>query len=333
MKYFITGATGFIGGRIARQLVAAGHEVVALARNPAQARDLARLGIALYPGDITDRESMRAPMRGVDGVFHVAAWYKVGSPDKHVAEEINVQGTRNVLELMRELEIPRGVYTSTVAVFSNTHGRVVNENYRDNGPWLSEYDRTKWQAHYTVAEPMIRDGLPLIIVQPGMTYGPGDNGPTHDILTLYLRRRLPVAPRRTAFCWAHVEDTAHGHVLAMERGRPGESYIIAGPPHSFIGALKLARKITGVPLPPLRPSPALMRLNAALMDRVERVSPMTLPSLYTAESLRVIAGVTYLGSNAKAKRELGFTVRPLEEGLRETLEYEMQQLGMAPPKH
>ena len=328
MKYFITGATGFIGGRIARQLAAAGHEVVALARNPAQARDLARLGIALHPGDITDKESMRAPMRGVDGVFHVAAWYKIGASDAPTAEAINVGGTRNVLELMRELGIPKGVYTSTLAVFSDTHGRIVDESYYHGGPWLSEYDRTKWLAHYEVARPMQEAGLPLVIVQPGLTYGPGDNSPTRDTLVLYLRRRLPVAPRRTAFCWAHVEDTARGHVLAMEKGRPGESYIIAGPPHSFIGALKLAKQITGVPLPPLRPPPAMMRLNAALMDGVGRV--VTLPPLYTGESLRVIAGVTYLGANAKARRELGFAPRPLAEGLRETLAYEMQQLDKQP---
>ncbi len=91
-----------------------------------------------------------------------------------MVERIHVQGTRNVLELMRELDIPRGVYTSTLAVFSDTKGRLVDETYRHNGPWLSLYDRTKWLAHYRVAEPMIRQGLPLVIVQPGLVYGPGD---------------------------------------------------------------------------------------------------------------------------------------------------------------
>src|SRR3954453_11785026 len=125
MKYFITGATGFIGGHIARQLIGAGHEVRALVRTPAKAQELAALGARLYAGDVTEKESMREPMRGADGVFHVAAWYKVGARDKSVAEGINVGGTRNVLELMRELEIPRGVYTSTLAVNSDTHGQLV----------------------------------------------------------------------------------------------------------------------------------------------------------------------------------------------------------------
>ena len=325
MRYLITGATGFIGGRIARQLVGVGHEVVALVRTPSRAGNLEKLGVSLFPGDITDKESMRAPMTGVDGVFHIAAWYKIGANDSHVAEAINVQGTRNVLELMRELGSPKGVYTSTLAVFSDTQGKVVDETYRHKGPWLSEYDRTKWMAHYEVADPMIKDGLPLVIVQPGMVYGPGDEGPAHDIFVQYLRRRLFVSPRKTAFCWGHVEDTARGHLLAMQRGKPGESYIIAGPPRSLISVLKLAEEITGVPAPRLHPRSWVLKAASALMGVIGRLVP--LPPSYTAEYLRVSAGATYLGTNAKAKQDLGFTVRPLEEGLRETLEYEMQQLG------
>lgn len=96
MPYFITGATGFVGGAIARQL-AAGHQITALVRHPAQGHDLARLGIALHPGDITDKESLRAPMTGADGIFHAAGWYKIGSKTPALGKKINVDGTRNVL--------------------------------------------------------------------------------------------------------------------------------------------------------------------------------------------------------------------------------------------
>ena len=126
MKYFVTGATGFVGGRIVRQLHAAGHDVVAVVRAPEKAGDLAALGIALIQGDVTAKESMRAPMAGVDGVFHIAGWYKIGVrtvSERRAGEQINIQGTRNVLELMRELGIPKGIYTSTVAVFSDTTAR------------------------------------------------------------------------------------------------------------------------------------------------------------------------------------------------------------------
>ena len=329
MRYFVTGATGFIGGRIARQLVEAGHEVVALARDPARATGLQALGVTLQQGDITDRESLRAPMTGVDGVFHVAAWYKIGARDRRAALPINVQGTANVLTMMRELGVPKGVYTSTLAVFGDTGGRLVDETYRAPGPWLSEYDHTKWLAHYQVAEPLIRDGLPLVIVQPGLVYGPGDEGVSHATFVQYLRRQLPVSPRGAAFCWGHVDDTARGHLLAMEQGRVGESYIIAGPAHSLIEALAVMERLTGIPAPRLHPAPGLLRAAAAMMDPIGRVVP--LPESYTGENLRVAAGTTYLGSNTRARRELGFTARPLADGLRETLAWEMRQLGLPLP--
>src|SRR5271165_3475729 len=128
--YFVTGTTGFIGGRLARQLVEAGHKVIALVRNPAKARDLVALGIDVRQGDIADRALLRALMIGVDGVFHVAGWYKIGARDKTAGYEINVVGTRNVLETMRDLHIPKGVYTSTLAVFSDTQGQIPDETYR-----------------------------------------------------------------------------------------------------------------------------------------------------------------------------------------------------------
>jgi nucleoside-diphosphate-sugar epimerase len=326
MRYFLTGATGFIGGSVARQLASAGHEVIALVRNPSKAQDLHKLGVKIAEGDITDKESLRRPMTDVDGVFHIAAWYKIGARDKSAAEKINVEGTRNVLEMMREQRVPKGIYTSTLAVFSDTGGRLVDETYRFNGEHLSEYDRTKWRAHYEVALPMIEAGLPLIIVQPGVNYGPGDTSAIRGALLQYLRRKLPVAPQKVAYCWAHVDDTARGHIQAMERGCIGESYIIAGPPCTFIDALELAEKITGIKPPRLHPSPEMMRAMSKLMSVVEKIVPV--PNDYSSETLQVMAGVTYLGSSAKAEGELGFTARSLEEGLAETLRHEMQLIGM-----
>ncbi len=328
MRYFVTGATGFIGGRVARQLRAAGHEVVAVVRNPARAQDLAALGVQLAPGDITDKESLRQPMRGVDGVYHIAGWYKIGARDRADGERINVFGTQNVLDVMAELAIARGVYTSTLAVNSDTHGREVDETYRFTGTHLTTYDRTKAEAHH-IAERFIARGLPLVIVQPGLVYGPGDTSSVRTTLIQYLRRRLPLLPTGTAFSWAHVDDIATGHIAAMERGRIGENYFVCGPTHTLIAALELAREITGVPLPPLRAAPGVLKANAGLMGLIEKAIP--LPETYTREGLRSIAGVTYIGSNAKARRELGFDPRPLRVGLEETLRHEMQLLNLPLP--
>ncbi len=321
MKYFITGATGFIGGRVARQLIADGHEVVALVRSKAKAESLSKMGVSLAEGDITDKESMRQPMTGVDGIFHIAAWYKVGERDKSVAQVINVGGTRNVLELMKELGIPKGVYTSTLAVNSDTGGKVVDESYRFTGQHLSEYDLTKWRAHYEIAVPMIEAGLPLVIVQPGVNYGPGDTSAIAEVLRQYLAGKLPMVPDKTAYCWAHVDDTARGHIQAMEKGKIGESYFIAGPVHTLYDALKTAEKITGVKAPRLKASPGMLRAMSAAMGLVEKVIPVS--GQYSSETLRVSAGATYLGNSAKAERELGFKARPLVEGLSETLNREM----------
>lgn len=326
MRYFVTGATGFVGGRVTRQLVAAGHQVVAVVRSQARAADLAALGVELHQGDVTDKESMCAPMTSADGIFHIAGWYKIGTKDKRDGEQINIVGTRNVLELMRDLGITRGVYTSTLAVFSDTHGQLVDETYHYDGPHLSEYDRTKWVAHYQVAAPMIAAGLPLVIVQPGLIYGPGDTSSVRTTFLQYLQRKLPLLPAQTAFSWAHVDDIAHGHILAMERGRPGESYIISGPTHTLIAGMRIAERITGIPAPRLHATPAMMKAMAATMGMVERVIPV--PETYSAEYLRVSAGVTYIGDNAKARLALAYAPRSLEDGLRETLEHEMRLLGM-----
>jgi nucleoside-diphosphate-sugar epimerase len=330
VRYFVTGATGFVGGEVARQLIARGDEVVALARAPERAAALAKLGVTLAAGDVTDLASLRAPMTGVDGVFHIAGWYKIGMRDNRPGAAINVAGTRNVLETMRDLGVRKGVYTSTVAVFGDTHGQVPHETYRYDGPFLSEYDRTKWQAHYEVAELLMRAGLPLVIVMPGLVYGPGDTSAIHETLASYVRRRLPVIPRGAAYCWGYVEDIAGAHLLAMDRGQVGEEYIIAGSEATLEEALTIAQRITGIPAPRLRLAPGMMRASSALVRPFERL--LGLEGTYTAEGLRVAAGVTYLGSNAKAKRELGYDPRPLAEGLEPTLAWEMEQAGIEPAR-
>jgi nucleoside-diphosphate-sugar epimerase len=144
----------------------------------------------------------------------------------------------------------------------------------------------------------------------------------------HLRRRLPFVPAGTAYCWGHVDDTAHAHIEAMERGRVGESYIIAGPAHSLREAVGVAARASGRPAPLGALPPALLRGLARVMDAVPAIVP--LPESLSGETLRVVAGVTYLGSSAKAARVLGFAPRPLDEGMRHLMEHEMRVLGITP---
>jgi nucleoside-diphosphate-sugar epimerase len=311
MRYFLTGTTGFIGGHIAKQLRAVGHEVVALVRDPTKARNLSDLGIILTKGDVTDPTTISAPMTGCDGVFHVAGWYKVGGKLSTDGVKVNIEGTRNVLTAMQTLKIPRGIYTSTLAVFSDTHGAMPTEEHVFTGTHLSEYDRTKAEAH-KIAEEFVKNGLPLITVQPGLVYGPNDTSVAHDLLAAYLTGKLPLVPEQSAYCWAHVEDIARAHILAMEKGTPGESYIIAGPRHTLIEALAIAEGITKIPAPKRTASPQMLRTFSQIMGVLEKVFPV--PVAYSSEYLRVSAGVTYLGDNTKAKNQLGYNPRPLIEG-------------------
>jgi nucleoside-diphosphate-sugar epimerase len=329
-RYFVTGATGFVGAEVAKQLLSRGHQVTALVRDPAKATLLARLGAQVAAGDITEPGTLRPPMEGVDGVFHIAAWYKTGHPRaSQLATATNVAGTRNVLTAMRDLGIRKGVYTSTLAVNSDTHGVVVDETYRYTGPHVSVYDRTKWQAHYEVAAPMMAAGLPLVIVLPGTVYGPGDTSGLRSVFVDHLRRRLPLVPARTAFCWGHIEDTARAHVEAMEHGRPGQSYIIAGPAHTLRDAVRTAAGFSGRSAPLAAIPPPILKGAARFMRVVEAV--LTPPTALSSETLRVLAGTTYLGASDKARRELGFAPRPLHEGLRHLVEHEMRLLGLTPP--
>jgi nucleoside-diphosphate-sugar epimerase len=322
MKYFVTGATGFVGGVLARKLREQGHEVYASVRNLEKAKDLQAIGVKLFKGDVTDKESMREAMRGVDGVFHVAAWYKIGVKDKSEAERVNVQGTHNVLELMQELNIPKGVYTSTCAINSDTHGQLVDETYYFHGKHLSEYDRTKAVAH-EIAKQFIADGLPLVIVMPGLIYGPGDTSSLRTNIIDFLNGKLPMLPTQTGLCWAHVEDVAQGHILAMEKGRPGATYIIAGEPHRIADAFKLASEITGRRAPMIVPY-QIMKVLSVLVKPFDSF----LPETYTSEGLRIVAGVTYWGDNSRARRELGYNPRPFREGWGETLLHEMKLLSI-----
>jgi dihydroflavonol-4-reductase len=315
MRYAITGATGFVGGALARQLREDGHEVVALVRDPTRAAALVDLGVEPLPGDLDDVAALDGLCTGVDGLFHVAGWYRLGQRDPSVGDRVNVVGTRNVLEAALRNGVRRVVYTSTLAVNSDTEEQVVDETYHFTGEHLSHYDRTKAQAH-DIALELAGQGLPVVLVQPGLVYGPGDTAQTGAYIAQVVAGRRPMVPAAGGVCWAHVDDVARGHVLAMERGEPGRSYMLAGPRATLADGLTRVARIAGTKGPVVLPE-RLVRLGARAVGPLGRVVP--LPPDYAAETMR--AGLaTYYGSPARAERELGWRARSLDEGLRETVE-------------
>lgn len=328
MEYFVTGATGLIGTHVVEQLVDEGHEVVGLTRSRSNADHLPDK-VMVIEGDITEKGSMREPMTDVDGVFHIAAWFYVGPGPREVkkAERINVEGTRNVLELMDELDIPKGVYTSTVGVYPGTSGDTLDESIDPECPTYAEYMRTKWEAHFEVAKPMMEDGLPLVIVLPGGVYGPHDKlyGSGRAVFRDYLTGDLPMIPRDWALPMDHAGDIAQAHIRAMEVGESGEEYIVASEARTMPEVLDCAEEITGIPAPRAVPD-AIFGGLATIMRGTERI--ITPPEGLEAELLDFLAGRQFTVDNTKAKRELGLEFRSLEDGMRDYLAWELDQLGM-----
>ncbi|WP_374688739.1 SDR family NAD(P)-dependent oxidoreductase [Promineifilum sp.] len=318
MKAFVTGGTGFIGRSVVRQLLARGYRVAALTRSERGAAALREMGAQVVPGDVTDRESMRAAMRDADVVFHIAAIYDYSPAAKAQSEAINVEGTRNVLELAHELGVPKIVYTSTLAVFGDTKGELPDETYYTEGPFLTEYDRTKWKAHYEVAEPLIEQGAPIIIVMPGVAYGPGDTSWLAETMRLFHRGLLPIVPGpESVATYAYVDDIAEGHILAAEKGRVGECYILAGPAVPLGEMVEFWSQLTGRRAP-LFGLPARFLRPMAPAGRVQPA--LSLPTVFGPDMIGSL-GVSYAGRSDKARAELGWRPRPLQAGMLETFEW------------
>ncbi len=324
MKTFVTGANGFIGSHLVPILLKRGYSVTCLVRDPGKAGRLREMGATLVAGDITERRLLPDAMRGAQAVFHLAGWYAIGIRDKARMQAINVDGARNVMETAVELGVPKIVHTSTVGVFGNTRGKIVDETYRTEKEELAtEYERTKWAAHYDVAVPLQQKGAPIIIVQPGGVTGPGDASPLSLVYQYYLQRTPAMPGGRSGATFAHVDDIAEAHALAMEKGRPGESYVIAGPSLTYRQLMEQCETLAGIPAPGLWIPGWMTRLMSVLVRPLEMIG---MDLQLSSEGLRTLADCTFWATAEKARRELGWAPRPLEAALKEVLDYEMAKM-------
>jgi dihydroflavonol-4-reductase len=322
VRVFVTGGTGFIGGAVVRQLRGRGDEVVCLVRNPAKATMVVELGCETVAGDLSDVEAIRKGMEGCDAVIHAAAIYEVGIPvsQRQAMRDANVGGTERVLGAARDAKIPKVVYVSTVGVFGDTGGRVVDESYEHPAKgFTSCYEETKWEAHQ-VAKRLIAEGLPCTIVQPGGVYGPGDTSSIGELLNQFLAGKMPLLPfPELGICLSHVEDIAAGILLGLDKGKPGEAYVLSGPATTVREAIETVAKVTG------RKAPK-HALPVPLMKAMIPIGPLVGKLMGQPPNLRELIssadGVTFWASYDKAERELGYEPRGLEEGLRATLEAE-----------
>lgn len=319
MKVFLTGGTGFIGGHVARRLRERGDQVVALVRSPAKAQALRDAGCTLVEGDLDDVEAMRSAMEGCDAAIHGAAVYKVGIPksERAAMREVNVAGTERVLDAARDAGVPRIVYVSTIAVFGNTGGEVVDEQYeRPADSFLSCYDETKYLAHQA-AKDRIADGAPIVIVQPGGVYGPGDHSELGNFIdqTRTGKLKMLMFPD-LGLNLVHVEDVADGILLALDKGELGESYVLGGEITRIRALIEKTAEISGRKAPTRELPPAVMKLSAPAGPVIGKLMGFP-PNL--SELIKSSDGVTWWARHDKARSQLGYSPRDLDTGLRQTL--------------
>jgi dihydroflavonol-4-reductase len=318
VRVFLTGGTGFIGGHVARQLRARGDDVVALVRSPEKAGALRDSGCELVAGDLAATAAIEQGVAGCDAVVHAGAVYEVGIPkSEHAAMyDANVRGTERVLDAAIAAGVGRIVYVSTCAVFGDTHGQVATEGFKRDADYPSEYERTKTLAH-ELAEDRIGKGAPIVIVQPGGVYGPDDHSEIGNVIEQVSKGKLPAKAFPDAgFMFCHVEDIAAGIVLALDKGRIGEAYILSGHQGTLGELIDRVAAIAGR-------KPPRFTMPSAVLRAIAPLGPVIGPAMgfpkNLGEVIRSSDGVTYWATDAKARSELGFAPRDFDAGLRETV--------------
>jgi nucleoside-diphosphate-sugar epimerase len=320
MRLFITGGTGYIGRALCRRLREAGHEVRALVRPTSNAEPLLALGVGTFPGDVTDRASMREGMSGADWVIHAAAELDLRTPDERM-QRVNVQGSDNAASLAYKLGVGRFLSVSSMAYFggSPADGRPADETATPITPFPSVYSATKHAGEQAVRA-WARQGLRVNTVYPGLVYGPpGKREGANSILRQLLKRRLPAlvgADRKTS--WVFLDDVVDAILRVMARAEPGRDYLLAGEVTTLRDLAQRVCALGGVPPPrfdlPLGVARAGIAVAAPLFRLVGRRPP------FAPEQLRSLAR-HWAFDDGRARRELGWTPRGLDEGLPPTVEF------------
>jgi dihydroflavonol-4-reductase len=309
MKALVTGATGFVGAAVARALLREQWQVRVLVRRGSDRRNLKSLDVEVSEGDLTDMDSLQRAAQGCDGLFHVAADYRLGARDPAQLYRANVEGTRNVLSAAHRSGVQRIVYTSSVATIGipadGTPGDEQSANSLDN--MIGHYKRSKYLAEEVVRE-AAQDGISVVIVSPSTPVGPGDVKPTPTGLLVLdaAAGRMP-AYVDTGLNIVHVDDVAAGHLLAYERGRPGERYILGGQDMSLREILEAIARLEGRSPPRIRLPYGVVLPIAYLAEGFARLSGRS--GRITLEGVRMSRKKMFF-SSAKAVRELGYRWRP-----------------------
>ena len=323
-KTLVTGGTGFLGRAVAMELLAAGREVRVLARQPDHPA-LVGLKVEVARGDLRDPVSLATAVRGCQRVFHVAADYRLWVPDPEAMYDVNVQGTKNLLAAAAEAGVTRMVYTSTVGTLGNPGDGTPGTEETPVGlaDMVGHYKRSKFLAEQAVLE-VARQGFPVVLVHPSAPVGPWDSRPTPtgQMIVDFLKGRMP-AYLETGLNLVHVRDVAQGHLLAEEKGRGGEKYILGNQNLSLSEIFQVLANITGLSAPrvrlPYRPILALSYLDEFWATYVSH-KPPRMP----VAAVKMAKKFMYFDSG-KAVRELGLPQTPVRQALEDAVAWFQEQ--------
>jgi dihydroflavonol-4-reductase len=330
MKVFLTGSTGFVGSHVARAYAAEGAELRLLTRATSKLAALEGLAADVVVGDLRQPESLRTALRGCDALVHVAADYRLWVRDPKEMYAANVDGSRELLRIAREEGVAKVVYTSSVATMGfKTDGTIVDERTPVSlDEMIGHYKRSKFLAEQE-AIAAARAGQHVIILNPTTPIGPGDAKPTPTgrIVVDFLNRKFP-AYVDTGLNLVDVAEVARMHVVALERGTPGERYILGGENLTLKQILDRMSAITGLPSPTMK-VPHAVALAFAFFDENITGKMRGKEPRATVEAVLMGRKVMF-ASSAKAERELGFRVVPIYNTMRAAIEWFITH-GYAPP--
>lgn len=322
MKFLVTGATGFVGSVVARQLLAGGDEVRVLARPGSDRRNLHGLDVECIEGDLRRPESLCRACHGIDGLYHVAADYRLWSRQPQDLYDSNVTGTRNLMEAALAAGVPRVVYTSSVATLGVTGDRTPADEDTPStlADMIGHYKRSKYLAEQIVADLIAKRGLPAVIVNPSTPIGPFDIKPTPTgrVVRDAIRRKIP-AYVDTGLNIAHVEDVAAGHLLAFARGQIGRRYILGGEDMSLKDILGAIAELCGHPPPRVRVPRGVIYPVAYCAQWWAWLTDGPEPQA-TVDGLRMSRKQMFF-SSTRAIRELGYRTRPARQSIAAAVEW------------
>ena len=321
MKTLVTGSTGFLGSAILRELLDDGREVKLLVRKDADTANIDGLDVEIAYGDLRDPESLQSALNGCNILYHAAAYYSLWDRDQQLIYDINLEGTRKILEASQKKNLEKIIYTSTVGCIGlNEDTTPANENTFFNKSTLANhYKKSKFQAEQ-VALQFARNGLPIVIVNPSTPVGPRDikPTPTGKIILDFLNRKMP-AYLDTGLNLIDVKDCARGHILAEQKGVPGERYILGNQNMSLFDILTSLEKITGLKAPRIK-MPFWVALSAGWVCEMVSNHLTGKPPAVPLAGVKMAKYFMYFDSS-KAVQELGLEQNSVEKALRQSVNW------------